>query len=593
MRNVLVSLGCLLAGALAAQGTLTCRVVDAQERAALPYATVLVKGGTRGTITNAEGWFEVPQQAAMDSLRISYVGYRSVVLPLSAVCNAADIPLERATVQLAMAEVRPEADLYERVLAASAWLWNAPVVKSKLFFGLETHSDEQPVEVLQAYYSASFKAAMLTGLEFEQGRVGITPKDDRHFINFNTARAFALLDIHAKQGPFPRSPFACSSVRRLKKEHQVELVSAGEGPEGVDHVRVLPRGDARRSFTLDLWLVAGSAQVRALELSCTDCLHHPFVPLLPGGSIDAVDLRYKQTWSTNAPHLPELMELEYITTYSGIDFRERFHTHAIMHAFDPGTPFIPALFPWRPGLEEYRMIAWMPQNPSFWQRMRPPLPTERQLRDQAFIAAHDVRASAWYTTQERAHDLLRPIYTAWSAERRLDLGHVQRRWEPRPNGVPDPHKVDLQAHLYLALDTTGGEFRHFSVAVFDELRSFHAAPAKPWTRAFLNIYFDLCELERRRMEHALTAPGMDVERARTIHALHVAGLEETLDDLMAATRKGQAGTVLGSWNATVLAELGIDNLQLVDALPTNVDVPVQPNCATHPQAGLCGTGEPH
>ncbi|MEX1132192.1 MAG: carboxypeptidase-like regulatory domain-containing protein [Flavobacteriales bacterium] len=593
MRNVLIPLGCLLAGTLAAQAPLTCRVVDAEERSALPYATVQVQGTTRGTISNAEGRFQLPVLAPQDSIRITYVGYRTVVLPFSALRNGGDVPLHRATVQLATAEVRPGEDLYDRVLAASAWLWNAPAVKSKLFFGMETHSEDQPVEVLQAYYSANFRAAMLTGLDFQQGRVGITPKNDRHFINFNTARAFALLDIHAKVGAFPSSPFAHRNARSLKKDHQAEWVSVGSGPDGVDHVRVVPRGDPRMGFTLDLWLKAGTAQVRSLELSCTDCVQHPFVPLLPGGRIDAVDMRYEQTWSTSAPYLPEVMELEYHTTYSGNGFQESFHTQAVMHAFDLGSPFIPTLFPWTAGLEEYRMIAWMPENPAFWQRMSPPLPTERQLRDQAFIAENDVRASAWYNEQEREYDLLRPIHTAWSPDARLDLGHVQRTWAPRANGLPDPNKVELKAYLYLALDTTGRELQHYSMAVFDEMRSIHAAPAKPWTRAFLNIYFDLCELERRRMEQALNEPGVDVERARMIHTVHSKRLSDNLDDLMAQTRKGQARTALTSWNEKVEEALGINNFVLLEALPTDFDLPVDPNCFPHPQVGVCVIGEPH
>ena len=77
------------------------------------------------------------------------------------------------------------------------------------------------------------------------------------------------------------------------------------------------------------------------------------------------------------------------------------------------------------------------------------------------------------------------------------------------------------------------------------------------------------------MEEALNAPGMDVHRARAIHARHSARLQDTLDRLMAQTRNGQARTALGPWNDAVQQALGIDNLQLVEAHPMTVDLPVQ------------------
>lgn len=575
IRPLFLVLGLCMGPLVAAQQTLTARIVDATDGSPLPYATVLLKGTSRGTITNAEGRFRIPLQGEQDSLRISFVGYVTRVVAFTQSLDGTDIRLQRSLMQLEVTEVRPGEDLYARTIAASNWLRRAPALGSKLFFGMETHSDEQAVEVLQAYYNAQSKAAMLTKLDFVQGRVGLAPKDDRHFINFNTARAFALMDIHERYGAFPVAPFAYTNKLKLKADFLAELVSAGSGTDGVDHVRVSPRKDDRKAFTLDLWLVAGTQQVLALELNCQACARHPFVPLLPGGRIDTVDMRYKQTWSTTAPYVPEVMELEYHTTYTGADFTERFHTHAVMHAFDHGKGFIPNLFPRAEGVEEYRMISWMPEDSAFWARMNPPLPTERQLRDQAFIAEHDVRSNAWYNEAGSRYDLLRPIYTAWSPTERLGLWNVNQGWTRREGGVPDPNKVDLRVHLYLSMDTTGGAFRHRSMAVFDELRSYHLAPERPWTRAFLNIYFDLCEQERRSMEEALNAPGMDVHRARTIHAQHSTRLRETLDRLMAQTRNGQARSVMGPWNEMVQGSIGIDNLQLVEAYTQDLELPKQ------------------
>jgi hypothetical protein len=587
MRSALLLVGCLLSDLLSAQGTLTCRVVDAETRSPLPYATVLVQGSTRGTITNAEGWFSLPIHGPSDSLRISFVGYRTRVVHLHAELDGRDIRMERAVHTLGEAVIRPGEDLYARVVAASNWMRAAPEVRSKLFYGMETHSDGQPVEVLNAWYNATLKGAVLEGLDLRSGSIGIAPKGERHFINFNTARAFALMDVHAEVGRFPLSPLAHRSARKLREAFTVEFVSSGHGADAVDHLRVVPRANTPGAFTLDLWLAAEGVEVRALELSCMECPRHPFVPLFPEGRIDAVDMRYRQSWTLQPPHMPEVMELDYHTTYSGPGFQDQFRTHAIMHAHDPGAPFIPALFQPRPGIEEYRMIRWLPRDTVMEQRLVAPIPTERQMRDRAFIEANDLSTNAWYDGLGHRYDLLRPAYVVWSRKDRIGIQHLRESPPEVASGHLPADRMKLRAQLYLAMDTTGGEFHYTSAAVFDGLRSMYAPTARPWIKAFLNIAFDLAEMEHRHMKERLDAPGMTVERARRIHAEHEARLRDTLDTYVRRTRRGGDMALLHQWNREVKEALGINNLMLVEPRQHVHDFLPLPTCASHPHLGLC------
>jgi hypothetical protein len=552
----------LATGPLLAQGTVIARVMDAHDQRSMPYATVLIHGTTNGTITNSEGWFRLPLQGAHDSLRISFIGYKTLIIPFTQALDGQHILMERAQFQLGEVVIRPGEDLYARLVAASNWLRRSPEVRTKLYYTLETHSEEQPVEMLESYFSATYKAAMLTDLDLKRGRIGIAPKEDRHFINFNTARAFSLMDIHARDGRYPISAFSYTSAKKLKAEFRVELISSGIGDGAVDHLRATPRNDALGAFVLDLWLAPGSVVVRAFELSCRDCTRHPFVPLFSHGRIDSIDMRYRQTWSTQPPLLPEVMELEYRTAYTGIGFSERFTTHAIMHAFDHGTPFIPTLFRWQPGLEEYRKIAWLPEDNGFWNRMSPPLPTEKQLRDQAFVAAHDLRKNAWYDRLGLHYDLLRPVYKAWSREDRLKFTDVTGSWSPKQWQPPAPNKVALHGQLYLEMDTSDGRFNWFSCAVFDHQNSVHMALELPWTEVFIRIFFDLCEVERLKMEARLKEPGMTVEKAHRIHDHQSRELRNLLDKYMKYTENGRNAIALLPWHELIAKQLGIHNITL-------------------------------
>lgn len=551
------------------QPTVIARLVDAGNRMPLPYATVQILGTTRGTITNSEGWFGLPLQGPKDSLRISFVGYRTLVIPLNPALDGQDIRMERAVHELGEAVVRYNEDLYKRVVAASNWLRRAPEVKAKLFFGLETHSDGQPVEVLNAYYSATFKSAVLRGISFKQGGIGIAPKDGRHFINYNTAGAFALMDIHAPGKRFPLSPFPFTKAHELREFYAVELMSKGSGTDAVDHVRATPRENATGAFTMDLWLTPGKAEVRALELQCVECPRQPFIPLFDHGRIDAVDMRYRQTWSSEGRPYPEVTELEYHVTYTGPGFTERFRTHAIMHAFDRGSHFLPTLFPWKQGLEEYPMIAWMPPDSAFWQRMTPPIPTERQRRDRAFVMRHDVAHNTWFDSLRLHYDHLRPHYVAWDPQRTLDTTYLFGVPKVRLSDPKRPPAINLLSHIYLELDTAGGQLQHSSIAVLEGGSSWFML--RPYGRvddATITLFLDLCEMERRAMEEKLAEPRMTLEKARRIHALHTQRMKDAQRKFL--TTVTIYPNLMLDWNRQVREALGVDRMhELIFSSPTN------------------------
>lgn len=60
---------------------ITGTVTSAEDGETVPGATVLVVGTGNGTITDVEGNFSL-NAASSDSIRVSYIGYETVVLPV-------------------------------------------------------------------------------------------------------------------------------------------------------------------------------------------------------------------------------------------------------------------------------------------------------------------------------------------------------------------------------------------------------------------------------------------------------------------------------------------------------------------------------
>lgn len=557
----LVAPALFISGLAPAQTSITGRVVDAANAAPLPYCTVARVSSTQGTITNDDGLFRISVQPG-DSVRFSFVGYITRTLPVEMV-SGKDIGLTRAVVELGEAVIRPDDQLYDRIIRVNKWIRQAEAVETKLFFGVETYNEGLPVEMIHAYYNAATKGGELLGMELKNGRIGIAAQDGRFFINYNTTKAFALIDITAEQSLFPTSPLKHERTKYLRRGFVVEQVSAAADKDGVDHLRIIPRKNNPQAFTTELWLEPGGDAVRALEVRCRNCPKHPFRPLFEHGSIDTVDLRYKQLWSSGPAPIPEVMQMDYRMVYSGPETNESFTTHALMHAYDRTSGFTLPLFTYPGEIPDYRKIGWLPEDTAFWQRVHPPLPTAKQQRAMEFLRMNDLNNGQWYNDLDNARNFFKPPYAIWSPETRIRLTELVGAETPEGQPGLAPSRTELAAQFYLDLDTVNGQLLHRSFTVADGYLTTVPSERLPWTDCFYNIWFDLCELERRKLEAALNTPTITLPRAQALYTEHTAALRRTTQRLLQETGHGTRCEPLFHWNQVVKEATGIDNISLL------------------------------
>lgn len=86
MKELFLAVCCFLSNAdMPLQGvTVSGRVADAATQAPLPYASVSLKGTSRGTSTSEDGTFRLRLPSLTDTLLVSYIGYSAVEIPLKA-----------------------------------------------------------------------------------------------------------------------------------------------------------------------------------------------------------------------------------------------------------------------------------------------------------------------------------------------------------------------------------------------------------------------------------------------------------------------------------------------------------------------------
>ncbi|MEO8067855.1 MAG: carboxypeptidase-like regulatory domain-containing protein [Flavobacteriales bacterium] len=561
---------CLLPFGAVAQTPISGRVLDAATHEPLPYCNVILVGSQRSTLTNAEGAFSIAADTLADSLRFAYVGYRPLVLAASTVQRRNGILLHPSAHQLTQFVATANTKQYDRVARVAKALRSIAPYAARSYFEMETHLDERPVEVVECFYNGRFSGARTDGLDLKQGRIGIAPMGDRYFVSLNTTKAITLFDPTERNAHFPTSPFQWPSAKKLRKAYRVELVSTSTD-EALDHLRMTPRDSSGIAFTVDLWLSAVSDAVEVIELHCTDCARHPFLPLWSEHAINSVDLRIRQTWRAwNGRNVLDHLELVYTLAYANPERPERIDTKAVLHLFDPGGAFILPLFEYDQEQPDYRKITMQPYDTLFWDRAPTLVRTAQQERDRDFLQRNGLLTGSSAPGPWKKSGFFESNCAWWSADKRVSLKSLPPPPEDatrpagfRSQGAAAPiSQVNLEAQLYLDMDTTGGQLRVFTATALDGFRSYYLLPEERHTDAFINIFFDLCEMERRTLQEQLLQPGITAERARGIHSFWTDHMNTLTRHYLKETSLGADRVALAKWNARVKEALGIDNMAL-------------------------------
>ncbi len=127
MFKLLLSLiGFLISIDLICQEVINGIILDSESNKTLPYASIFLQKGLKGSMSNDSGYFEiqVPDNSNNDSLVFKYLGYYDKVLPLHIFKSGSQIMLERRPIEIDSITVRPQPPIYyyKRALAKDSML---------------------------------------------------------------------------------------------------------------------------------------------------------------------------------------------------------------------------------------------------------------------------------------------------------------------------------------------------------------------------------------------------------------------------------------------------------------------------------------
>lgn len=557
---------------LLAQSQFTGVVTDEKDGSALSFCAVAILHSSKGSLANEEGKFLIWARNN-DTLVLEHPGYERKIVPIALLKMQPAISLRQQAKTLQEVTVSSgDAWMFDLFEKCRKTLLSDKDHSSKAYFTLQSQIGKQPVELLECYYNASLDAARLKNLRFKNGRAGAAQFGQRYFMNLNTSKVFTSIDLISGHDKMPHGPFEFTRQQLQKKFRLSSLGSTG-GPHPTIHLAFTPIRQKDRFFSGEVWVDLNTGALKQISMDCGPTGQHPFLPIFPNGYIQSVTMHINKIYSDEG--LPEHMDFKYDIRYehhqatslvpSNQDTVFTTSCKGLIYFYDYGKLFLEPLYSYDHELDDYRKIALLSGNEQFWNINQGPAYSTTMIEAVKYFKKHgeliNFSNSAKSASAPR-RQYFENHFIRWDSTSRLSLkkGRINNDTNLLQSASPlHERRYDLHAQIFMDLNQTSDSLQFYTTAIFDPFESWHDPAAKPYTRAFLNIYFDIYEIHRRMLQKRLSEKGQTPEKAIAAYQEIKALADKTSETYLNEVRMGENEEALFNWNEYVLRELGINN----------------------------------
>lgn len=571
---------------LMAQTNYQIKVCDSRSKEPMPYCNAIIEGSSKGAMTNNEGIILLNLNK-QDVVVFSYLGYETKRINVSGLTKGNTVYLVAKSLSINEVVVRPGTDyLYDFFTKCRKKLTGFHNTNSsKVYYAVESQSTVEPLELIECYFNGTVRGVGLEKLEFRNGRVGFAKVSDNFFLTKHTSRAFEILDITNDNGYFPLVPLQCSK-NKLKDFFLLEFKSI-DGT--IYNISFTPKKECKSCFSGELWIDTKEFDLLKIKLEIDSAEVHPFLPQFDCDSLFNVSLSIMNSYKKEGDNLvPEYFNLDYSFDYQSLrdttivlkykKITRKISSKGLMYFYDYETPFIIPYFEYNQGYDDYRKISMIPFNEVFWNHNKTMLLTNSQKEKVEYF--HENGNTYNFREDNYGHNFSIPdgyweapalfeyYLSFWSPNKRIILAKENENNKPYPPEIINQNILsnlyNIKVQILLDLTQLHDSIYCKSFTVFDGFSTYFHLPEEIYTRAFLNIYFDICEIERRKLEKELNSGNFSLNEINAIYNKAIANMNKTTSTFLKEANLGRDFSMLKKWNTYVFNQLKIDNIMLVD-----------------------------
>ena len=567
MRFLIVGVLLLLNVGLSAQEVFNGQLVDFETGEPLAFAHLIKKHSNVGTITNADGRFKF-LGAASDTIVISFISYERTEIPASYFTTNETLKVKRSLNELETFTVLSDYDfVLDALLAGRKKLQRVTGNRSKAYFSLETIIGDRPTELIECYYNATTGSG-LNQLKLKNGRIAMSSSRSGHFVSLSTTKIISNYDFFVKAGNnFANNPLHYTKSG-WKKLYNYKLVGL---ENGVYKIQFTPKKKNGQEFDeCYIWLDKASTSILKLTLIDREAKKHPFAGVKENHKVEALNYRISYDFTGGSNQNLEKIEFDYDFIYNNGQAKGKVNTAGLFLFYDQNQLFdLPNYTEQATPLTDYDKIVSLPHNATFWKNNEVILPSEKTLRYLKFFKENGVLLN--YNNLTYAYDFFEQKLLHWNEKRFFPyqlLGDDKAAPEAIKKKVlfarAAPYTLaKLPAQIYLDPNSNNGTASYFSKAVLNAEYSFYLLDKSKFSVCYMNVYFDLVEIERRKLDARLKEKAWTSAEVDSIHALAQTNLEALLHEFSEACNYGRKEAPLLPYIAQVKEALGVDNSILI------------------------------
>lgn len=594
-------------------------VKDSQTNEPLAYCNVSVSGKSKGTITNSDGLFSLKSVMDKDVLVFSYLGYESKKILVSDLQVIKYVFLQKNAYELQEVEIHADNDyLYDILIKSRKKLQqNNSEHISKAYYAIETKAtplevyypdtcnysqqnpfskkdaysieeqQEKTVELLECFYNASIIGGKTNGLKFRNGKVFSIPAEN-YFISSESSKAMGYFCFFEKNEIFPSCPFQYGK-NAMKKIFNLELLSFDDNNY---HVKFYPLDNSKMYFSGDVWIEKESLQVLKINLVIDSAEIFPFDPILRYDTIKNFNLNISNSFNPQNEFLSDHTAFDYSFTYvsrrdtmvllSGYkNTVSNMNSKGLIYYYDYDKPFVLPYFEYDYDFADYILMCLLPYNKEFWDENNIVQLTENQknkfeigdsvddVDNHCNVKDGKMYLKSYSTGNNGFGIFLMCQYIFWSAENRLLVDKLVA--EDIPLDLYPDQMCHLAVQIILDVTEVDDTITCKSWSVFDITKTIYLYDNTSDIESYFNIYFDICEIERRKMQKKLDENTHTLPEIDAIYNSTKAEIDRISKQFYLETERGHDDKSIIKWNKYVVENLGIDNLKLAKNKEKNIE----------------------
>ncbi len=561
--------------------TITGKVVDKKNEQAIPFAKVYNKSIGQGTLTEENGSYSIPAGSLQDTLVISFIGFESR--------SISELSLEPVLIQLneslqmiseVVASAKSNEYLYDILLAVKK---NLPKneTNTKAYFELKTYIDSQQIEMMEGYYNLHLNDYNIDKMELKAGRFALKKIEQTNFVSLESSKAIILLKLFANNEYYPSSPTDFKK-RQLHKKFRLKLEKRylDNDQNTIYVLNYAPIDSSSNYFNGQIWIDSNNNRLLKITENVIDAKRHPFISYTnETDSLNAVSFSINKTYRFEQDNVVlEHIDFDYSLRYfsnsnsnKGIKIGGKqsdyvVSSKSILMAYDTTLFQLPSIrFPVG-DLGDYYKISSLPYNSFFWDNNTENKVSKTKSENEFYFKNENSARSDNFkfssSSNEKIKNGFEKPYIVWSGKRILFREELEKIEAIKRKTTINNEKYRLSVQLYLDVNTYNDSTNILTKTIIDPFESFYYLPIDNTTHCFINIYFDLMEIERRKLNEKLILASLNHEDLTEVYNSFMINLERYSSKVLKSLQHGQNIRELIAQNDYVFQKLGIDNIKL-------------------------------